>query len=42
MKLRTKITLASVSLLLFLSQAFSIWNLAKTQEQISEILDKRI
>lgn len=36
MKLRTKITLASVSLLLFLSQAFSIWNLAKTQEQIIE------
>ena len=36
MKLRTKITLASVSLLLCLSQAFSIWNLSKTQEQIIE------
>lgn len=36
MKLRTKISLASVGLLLLLSQAFSIWNLTKTQEQIIE------
>lgn len=36
MNLKTKITLASVSLLLLLSQAFSVWNLAQTQEQIIE------
>lgn len=36
MKLRTKITLASAGLLLLLSQAFSIWNLSRTQEQIIE------
>lgn len=34
MKLKTKITLTSVCLLLLLSQAFSIWNLSRTQEQI--------
>ena len=36
MKLKTKITLTSVCLLLLLSQAFSIWNLSRTQEQIIE------
>ncbi len=34
MKLKTKITIAAVGMMLLASQAFSIWNLAKTQEQI--------
>lgn len=34
MKLRTKITLAATASMLFLSQAFSLWNLSMTQRQI--------
>lgn len=34
MKLRTRITAAAVSMLLFLSQAFSIWNLTETRKMV--------
>ena len=40
MKLRTKITAAAVSLLLFFSAAFSLWNLSLMQTSILRVLIK--